>query len=366
LALIRTTSPPVWFGEVAASRTSADALHVPQVQDGALVTGLRLTLGVMTATVQYQSVGTNYFDGAPLQFYGNAPPTWANYQGAYLPQFFGFANNLAVNAAFDAAVNQTLPSRSNTAGNPALTFIYPVFNPFVASGPDYDSAYAPNTQGASATFLTPLSLGVVAVKTRLFAEHLSEIAANANATSTFGPQFPSSVRATFDAYTLGGTFAVPVLGQSVAIDLSATLEHLRRSDTTGFAYVPYNPGTAAYDAGAVANLTATGGPSPVVYYPNYVNMYHTFLAAGASLPVSHDVVFSTRYSDQRYTGSYGTTLGQNIVGTKDQFDLGFTYNVPKTTSSVGVAFRNSTYKDATLPAYNLTQNREDVNFTIRF
>ena len=86
----------------------------------------------------------------------------------------------------------------------------------------------------------------------------------------------------------------------------------------------------------------------------------------ASLPVTPDVVFRTRYSDQRYTGSYGTTLGSNINGTKGQVDLGLTYSVPKTASTVGLSFRNSTYRDGALSSYNLNQSREDVNFTIRF
>ena len=95
-------------------------------------------------------------------------------------------------------------------------------------------------------------------------------------------------------------------------------------------------------------------------------MYHTSLAAGASLPVARDITLNTRYSDQRYFGSYGTTMQQNIGGTKDQVDVGLMYTVPKTSSSVGLTFRNSTYKDAALPTYNFNQNREDVNFTIRF
>ena len=103
-----------------------------------------------------------------------------------------------------------------------------------------------------------------------------------------------------------------------------------------------------------------------MYYPNYVSLYHTSLAAGASLPVTRDVVLNTRYSDQRYFGSYGTTLAPNIGGIKDQIDLGLTYTVPKTSSSVGLSFRNSTYKDAALSSYNLSANGGDVNFTIRF
>jgi hypothetical protein len=123
---------------------------------------------------------------------------------------------------------------------------------------------------------------------------------------------------------------------------------------------------AGVDPGALANFQAAAGSSSVVYYPNYVSLYHTMLAAGASLPVTRDIVLNTRYSDQRYFGSYGTTLQPNIGGTKDQIDLGLSYTVPKTSSSVGLNFRNSTYKDAALSSFNLTANSEDVNFTIRF
>jgi hypothetical protein len=84
------------------------------------------------------------------------------------------------------------------------------------------------------------------------------------------------------------------------------------------------------------------------------------------LPLTPDVVLRTRYSGQRYTGASGIVSGSNVNGTKDQIDVGLTYTVPKTASSVGLTFRNSTYKDGTLSGYNLSENREDVNFTIRF
>ena len=89
-------------------------------------------------------------------------------------------------------------------------------------------------------------------------------------------------------------------------------------------------------------------------------------AGGLTVPVTRDIALNTRYSDQRYFGAYGTTLQQNIGGIKDQIDFGLTYTVPKTSSTVGLTFRNSTYKDAALSSYNLSANGEDVNFTIRF
>jgi S-layer homology domain len=364
LALVRgdASRAPMLFGEVSASRWTPDTQIVASTGAYAGVVGLKLKVYRAQVTLQVQSVGANYLDGAPFRFFGNAPATWANYQGDFYPQFFGFANTLGINQTFDASINAGAPGRSATAANPALTFIYPVFNPFVAGGPDYYSAFAPNTQGPSLTIVSPLRIGGLTIDGRVFAQHLTQLQANANTTSTFGPQFPTGVRATFDTLDAGATLP---LGR-VSVNLSGTLEHLKRNDTTGQLYIPYNPSTASYDVGALANYQAAGGTSAVVYYPNYVSLYHTSLAAGVSLPVTRDLVLNTRYSDQRYFGSYGTTLQPNIGGTKDQIDLGLVYTVPKTSSSVGLSFRNSTYKDAALSSYNLTANSEDVNFTIRF
>jgi hypothetical protein len=372
------STPPLLFGEAAGSQYTPDRQFVAVTGATAAVVGLKLTFHNTQATLQLQRVGANYLDGAPLRFFGNAPPTWANYQGDFFPQFFGFANTLGVNAAFDASIDAAAPGHSATAANPALTFIYPVFNPFVAGGPDYYSAFAPNTVGPSLTVLGPLRFGGLTVMGRLFAQHLAQLQADAGSTATFGPQFPTAVRATFDKLDAGGTFPVAAFGKTVDVNLAGTLEHLRRNDTTGYLYVPYNPANAGYDPGALANFEAAGGTvdaggkilgagsSAVLFYPNEIDLRHTVVAAGASLPVSPDVVFRTRFSDQRYTGSYGTTIQQNIDGTKDQVDLGLTYTVPKTSSSVGLTFRNSTYRDGTLSSYNLNENREDVNFTIRF
>jgi hypothetical protein len=365
LAFARTNAAataPLLFGEVAASRWTPDQQLVAYTGAYAGVAGLKLTFAGTQATLQYQSIGTNFLDGAPVRFFGNAPPTWADYQGDFFPQFFGFANTLGINQTFDASINGALPGRSATASNPALTFLYPVFNPFVASGPDFYSAFAPNTQGPSLTLLVPLRIAGLAIGGRVFAQQLSELQADANATSTFGPQYPSNVRATFDKLDAGATIGLGKL----SVNLAGTLEHLKRDDTTGYTYIPYNPSTASYDTSALASFQAAAGASSVVYYPNFVNLYHTMLAAGASLPVTHDLVLNTRYSDQRYFGEYGTTLQQNIGGIKDQVDFGLTYTVPQTSNSVGLTFRNSTYKDAALSSYNLSANREDVNFTIRF
>jgi hypothetical protein len=366
LAAARGGAAPLLFGEAAASRYTPDQQLVAITGATAAVAGLKLTIARFAVTAQYQTVGANYMDGAPLRFFGSAPATWANDNDDFAPQFFGFANTLGINQTFDASINAGSPGRSATAANPALTFLYPVFNPFVAGGPSFYSAFAPNTQGPSLTLLGPIRIADLHFDTRLFAQHLTQLQADATSTATFGPQYATSTRATYDKIDAGVTFPVSVAGTPVAFNLAGTLERLRRNDTTGYTYVPYNPATAGLDAGAAANVAAAGGSANVIYYPNYINMTHTALAAGASLPVTHDMTLNTRYSDQRYYGSYGTTIQQNIGGIKDQVDVGLTYTVPKTSSSVGVTFRTSTYKDAALPTYNLSENRGDVNFTIRF
>lgn len=374
------TAPPILFGEMSQSKFSADYRNTPTVSDTAGVVGLRLKFHATSATLQFQSVGVNFFDGAPIRYFGNAPALYQNYNGDFLPGFFGFANNIGINQTFDRSVNAALPGRSTTSGNPALTFLYPVFNPFVAGGPSYFSAFAPNTQGESATITTPIRIGELNISTRLFAQHLSEIQANANANATFGPQFPSAVRATFDKVDLGGTFNVPAFGKQLALNLSGSLEHLRRNDRTAQVYIPYSLTAGGYDPASLAAyqtlggaVSATGTPnaagaSAVLYYPNYVNEYHTTVIVGGTIPVSRDLVLGARYNTQVFYGSYGTTVSPNIGQSKNQFDTMLTYNVPKTTSSVGFIYRKATYRagEAGLANYNLSQDREDVNFTVRF
>ena len=100
--------------------------------------------------MQYQAVGPNFLDGGPLRYFGPAPATFQFWRGNYFPQFFGFGNNLAINSIFDGAVTPGCTGTACTHNNSNLTYIYPVFNPFVASGPQFFSAFAPNTQGITA------------------------------------------------------------------------------------------------------------------------------------------------------------------------------------------------------------------------
>ena len=356
------TSHPVAFGEGAYSKYTPDFYNIPTVTDSAVVAGVRLKLYQAVATVQYQAVGANFMEGAPLRYFGPDPSTFTFWRGNYFPGFFGFGNTLAINSTFDAATGQ------NTRNNPNLTFIFPLFNPFVAGGPQYFSAFAPNTEGVSFNITTPIRAGDLRLNARLLGAHLQELTPNDFGQLAFGPGFASGVKLKEDRLEGGLQFGVPVFGQSLALNLSAAVEHLKRNDKTTGSYVPFNPTTGGPDptAGAAATAYVAAGNAPVLFFPNYIDEYHVTYAAGATMPVTRDVVLGAVYNSQTYHGSYGLTLGQNIAERKDIYTLSATYNIPKTTSSITAFFRNQKYTDNVLPTFNFNQNREDLNFTVRF
>jgi S-layer homology domain len=362
------TQHPVLFGEGAYSKFTPDFYNTPAITDSAGVIGLRLKLYQATATVQYQAVGPNFLDGGPLRYFGPAPSTFQFWRGNFFPQFYGFANNLAINQTFDSAVTPACAGAACTSRNATLTYIYPVFNPFVASGPQFFSAFAPNSQGWTGNITAPIKAGDINLNARLLGQHLAEMVPNGFGQLSYGPGFASGTKLKFDKIEGGLQFSLPVFGQRVAVNVSDSFEHLVRNDRTAYAYVPFNPNTGGPDAASAAGLNAylATGATPVLFYPNYVDEYHNTIDAAATVPVTRDLVLGVGYNTQTFHGSYGTTFGQNIAQRKDQYQGTLTYNIPKTTSSISALFRNQRYSDNVLPTYNFNQNREDLNFSIRF
>jgi hypothetical protein len=95
-------------------------------------------------------------------------------------------------------------------------------------------------------------------------------------------------------------------------------------------------------------------------------MRHYVYAVKASLPLTRDLVLNGTYSTQRYGGSYDTTATQNISERKDYYTGSLTYNIPKTNSSLTFLARRFNYHDDVLSNYNFGQNRQDINFSVRF
>ncbi len=367
-------SHPFLFGEAATSNFTPNYRNVAAAGDAAGLIGLRMNLHAVQLSAQYQSVGTDFFDGAPFRYYGNAPPVFADYRAPYFPGFFGFGNNLGINQQFDAQFTRIGLANPRAAGNPNLTFVFPMWDPLQASGPQYFSSFAPNTRGPMASVETPVRIGNVGFTLRGSYQHLEEIAPTAYGSLDFGPQYPTNVRERSDAYNLGTSFKLPVFGQQLTTSLSGTYETLQRLDTTPRQYYPIDPTTQAFDAASVTAANAafpTGGNfgiggSQVSFYPNYVNVRRVALTAAAALPLTHHLTLNGSYSTQRYGGEYGTTLGQNISERKDYYTGSLTYAIPRTNSSVTFITRRYNYFDDAVPNTNLGENRQDVNFTVRF
>jgi len=375
------STQPVLFGEFADSKFTPDYTSVAAVGDTAGVIGLRLKIEKVEIAAQFQSVGANFFVGAPFRYFGNAPALFANYKGFALPDFFGFGNDVGINQQFDnqfsrlglAGPYTTSVGVGGTAGNPNLTFGNPVFNMLRVNSPTFYSAFAPNSRGETVTINTPVRIGDFNLTARGSYQHLQEIQPDGFGGFMGGPAFAPDMPEINNVYTVGTTFTLPALQSKATFNLNGTYETLQRFDTRAFQYYPFNPATQTFDATSVLAAQAAfpiGGPfgsgSSVSYFPNYINMRHILIGANAILPLSRDLNLTGSFTTQRYGGSYGTTFTQNISERKDYYTTGLTYNIPHSNSSLSVLARHYQYNDAVVPNLNLSQNRQDINFTVRF
>ncbi len=368
-------SNPVVFGEAASSKYTADFRNVGAVGDTAGLIGLRLKVQKAELAAQFQSVGANFFVGAPFRYFGNPPPLFAFYKLAYLPDFFGFGNNVGINTQFDNQFTNVGFASPRTALNPNLTFAFPLYNTLKAQGPEFFSSLAPNSRGFTGSANTPIRLGDLTLTTRFSYQHLEEIRPNSLGSLLYGPAFATNERLKNDTYTLGTAFQVPVFGQKASVNVNGAYETLKRLDGSSFQYYPTNPATQTADGGAVAAsgaLVSPGGGnfgnngSQVSFHPNYINVRHVTVGANVALPLTKDLVGSASYNTQRFGGAYGTTTNQNISERKDYYTGAVTYNIPKTNSSLSFLARHYGYTDEVVPNLNLSQNRQDLNFTVRF
>ncbi len=367
-------SQPVVYGEFADSKFTPDAHNVAAVGDTAGVFGVRLKVSKVEVSAQFQTVGANFLSGAPFRYFGNAPSLFAYYKGTYYPDFFGFGNDVGINGQFDNQFTRLGLNSPNVSGNPNLTYSYPIFNQLKATGPTYFSAFAPDSRGETLAVNAPITIGGdFTVTARGSYQHLEEIRPDGYGSLIGGASIASNTTEKYDTYSLGTNFAVPVFGQKATVDLSGQYETLKRLDRTAYQYYPFNPTSQTFDGSAFASANAnfpSGGPygagSAVSYYPNYIDMRHITLAAKASMPLTKDLSLGGAYTTQRFGGSYGTTLGQNVSERKDYYTGSLTYNIPKSNSSLTFLARHYNYTDDVVQNLNLQENRQDINFTVRF
>ena len=368
-------SKPVLFGEAADSKFTADYRNTPAVGDTAGLIGLRLKIQKVELSAQYQSVGVNFFDGAPFKYYGNPPPLFAFYRLRLSARFHRFRQQLRHQRPVRQPVHERREDVAEHVGQSELTFLFPVYNTLKAQGPTFFSSFAPNSRGVTTTINAPIRIGDFNLTARAGYSHLEEIRPNSLGSLLYGPGYATNQRQNFDTYSVGTAFNLPVFGQQATVNLNGQYETLKRLDTTPQQYYPINPTTQTFDGTAFASAAGafgtTGGNfgnggSQVSFYPNYINIRHVTLSANAALPLTKDLVAGGSYSTQRYGGSYGTTLTQNISEKKDYYTGSVTYNIPKSNSSLTFLARHYGYSDDVAPNSNLSQNRQDLNFTVRF
>lgn len=352
---------PAFFGEVANSAFTPDSRSVAGTIGNASILGLRVPLGRTTTTIAYRDVAPNFLSGAPYRYFGNAPALLANYSGPYVPGFFGFANDLAINGRFDGAIAAT-GRTSTTAANPNLTFVSPIFNPFDASGPTFFSAYAPNARGLDVSFASPIRVGPVTLDATASYRRLAEIVPQPYGSLSYAPTVPTGERMRDERYGAEARLSVPTRLAPIAIELSTAYESLSRPDPTLAAYVPVDLATGAASTVAAAAAARAGR---VAYAPNYLAVRRYDYTAGIVVPVAPDLRLDVRYATQRYGGAAGT-LTQSLSEHKDVYTGGFTYAIPGTTSSVAVRNRTYRYVDDVVPAADFTQSRQDLDFVVKF
>ena len=360
---------PALYGEVAMSKYTPDFQRIPATSDTGGVIGLRFKLFGGDQTISYSSVGPNYIDGAPFQYSGQAPALFSFWNQPQLPTGFGIGNDVGINQQVDnlaIAGGYTGPLLQATGNFPYGTFAFPLFNQFKAQGPYFYSTFAPNTRGPAAQFNFPVRIGGVNVKLRLGGQQLSEIRPNSLAAAIFGPQYQSNVGGKYSQVGGGFTLNLPVWDRTATLNFDALYEQIQRLDKTPFPYAadPLLGIPNAYNPLGSAELTGTG--QVVFFYPNYQNVKHLVGSGSLALPITAALTANVAYVNQAYGGEALNTLNQSISETKTALTAGVLYNIPNTNSSINFYFTNYQYKDAQLPTYNWTQNRQNIYFTVKF
>ena len=165
------------------------------------------------------------------------------------------------------------------------------------------------------------------------------------------------------ALDAGASFNVRAGARRVNVDVSGSVAHLGRPKMEAVTYVPWAPDTETADA--LTKAAVLNGESPM-YYPNLADVTRRQIDASVDVPITRLVSVGLQYNAQHYVGSYGQSLLPNVDARKDSYLGNITYQMPHSNSAITFSARQFRYQDNFVPALNLTQTREDVNFTVKF
>ena len=243
----------------------------------------------------------------------------------------------------------------------AASFSVPTLG-FSAFGPNVYPQTSLNVPQLRVNLTIPSRIGAAPTRGTFGLAHLQGLDRSASASScTILPALCAAAFGSdsFDNQLLASTtFDVRALGRHVSLNVGGGYEQLHRPAGTALPYVPYDPAADSRDS-TLMNF------SPVTFDPNYVDVLRRTLNAAAAMPLSRDLTLNLQYDKEYYTGSY-QSLGQSIDERRDSYLGNLTYTFPSTSNTLVLSAKQYRYRDAFLPTYNQTQNRADLNFTIKF
>ena len=160
-------------------------------------------------------------------------------------------------------------------------------------------------------------------------------------------------------FIAGTNFNVRTGDRSVRIQLASSVEQMTgASGPAVFPYVPIDP-----DAGLGSG---TSPQASLLQYPGIADLVRTGLAAGIDVPITHRLTLGLGYDRAHYQGDYGTSLLPGLDAYKNTYQGNVSYQLSNPNSLVTLSARQYRYQDGFSPAFNLTQTRADLNFTVKF
>ncbi|MDQ6766446.1 MAG: hypothetical protein M3Z41_01340 [Candidatus Eremiobacteraeota bacterium] len=314
--------------------------------------------GRADVTASLQSSPASFGSGPYAAIAGPEPAVFAfyNFPQSQAALTAGGAFGLSQqDAALAAPLSATQASQSAMSASLSSS---PLISSLSAQGPFWYSAYAPAMRGTSLTLSIPFKLARVPVKVRVGEQAVSAVQSSSLATQILGPALASSAASKYNELSGGVTLALPLLSRRATVSLDGWYETLQHGDKMPFNLLPYASQTAAGVAAAV--------PGPVVYTPNATDIQQYVGAASVALPVTASLTVNGSFSKQ-VSGSVALdALTQSLTQRKTAYGGGVAYSFPKTNSSIDLFFNKNVYTNDNIPAYQFTENRQNLYFSVKF
>jgi hypothetical protein len=264
---------------------------------------------------------------------------------------FGFGGVGALGA--DSAIAPALANAPAGSSTGVVVSSSPLIASLSAQGPFWYGGTSPATRGSSVSLTIPFSLARIPVKVRLGEQSMATVQSNSLANQILGPAFASSANLQYNAVGGGVSVGLPVLSRRATVSLDGLYETLQNNQAP-FNLAPY----AAQTGGA--------GTSPVIYTPVISGVQQYAGAASLAVPVTSRLTVHGSFSEQVSGTVALDALTQTLTQRTTGYSGGVAYNFPKTNSAIGFSSNRSVSTDDTLPNYNVTQNSQNLYFSVKF